>query len=57
MKRKDIMTLEKFLLYTRFGTQRPKDINTNRWNAMLKFAQTKIHVRDAARKRDGVYTV
>ena len=57
MKRKDIMTLEKFLLYTRFGTQRPKDINTNRWNAMLKFAQTKINVRDAARKRDGVYTV
>ena len=51
------MTLEKFLLYTRFGTQRPKDINTNRWNAMLKFAQTKINVRDAARKRDGVYTV
>ena len=51
------MTLDKFLLYTRFGTQRPKDINTNRWSAMLKFAQTKIHVRDVARKRDGVYTV
>jgi len=51
------MTLEKFLLYTRFGTQRPKDINTNRWSAMLKFAQTKIHVRQAARERDNIYTV
>ena len=51
------MTLEKFLLYTRFGTQRPKDISAVRWNAMLKFSQTKIHVRDVARNRDGVYTV
>ena len=51
------MTLERFLLYIRFGTQRPKDINADRWNAMMKFAQTKINVRDAARKRDGVYTV
>ena len=57
MKRKDIMTLEKFLLYTRFGTQRPKDISAVRWNAMRKFAKTKIHVRDVARNRDGVYTV
>ena len=32
-------------------------ISAARWNAMLKFAQTKINVRDAARKRDGVYTV
>jgi len=51
------MTLERFLLYTRFGTQRPKDINADRWNAMLKFAKTKIHVRNAARNRDEVYTV
>ena len=57
MKRKDIMTLEKFLLYTRFGTQRPKDISAVRWNAMRKFAQTKIHIRNVTRKRDGVYTV
>ena len=57
MKRKDTMTLERFLLYTRFGTQRPKDINADRWNAMLKFAKTKIHVRNAARNRDEVYTV
>jgi hypothetical protein len=51
------MTLKRFLLYTRFGTQRPKEINADRWNAMLKYAETKIFVRDAARKRDGVYTV
>ena len=51
------MTLKRFLLYTRFGTQCPKGISSGRWNAMRKFAETKIHVRDAARKRDGVYTV
>ena len=51
------MTLERFLLYSRFETQRPEGISAARWNAMLKFAQTKINVRDAARKRDGVYTV
>ena len=51
------MTLKRFLLYTRFGTQCPKGISSGSWNAMLKIAETKIHVRDAARKRDGVYTV
>ena len=51
------MTLKRFLLYTRFGTQRPEGISAARWNAMLKCAQPKIFVLDAARKRDGVYTV
>ena len=51
------MTLKRFLLYTRFTTKRPAEISTARWNAMLKYAETKIFVRDAARKRDGVYTV
>ena len=36
------MTLKRFLLYTRFGTQRPKDINADRWNAMLKYAESKF---------------
>ena len=39
------MTLEKFLLYTSFTTKRPAEISTARWNAMLKYAKTKIFVR------------
>ena len=39
------MTLKRFLLYTRFGTQCPKGISSGRWNAMLKYAETKIFVR------------
>ena len=39
------MTLEKFLLYTSFTTKRPTEISTARWNAMLKYAETKIFVR------------
>ena len=45
MKRRETMTLEKFLLYTSFTTKRPAEISTARWNAMLKYAETKIFVR------------
>lgn len=45
MKRRETMTLKRFLLYTRFTTKRPAEISTARWNAMLKYAETKIFVR------------
>lgn len=33
------MTLQRFLLYIRFATQRPEGISINRWNAMVNFAR------------------
>ncbi len=33
------MTLQRFLLYIRFTTQRPEGISVSRWNAMINFAR------------------
>jgi len=36
------MTLARFQLYIQFSKARPSNISVARWNAMIRFVQTKI---------------